>query len=284
MPYTLILCSDMCQLFLNKIGGKRFLISYLKKTKDQALAKWFLLKAGLVEKNTLYCVVLQNGYFPLPLVRGMGGFFFHPQENLVEVLKVKLTKIWDPSYRQRFFSLICPGVCQLQFGFFYLALVSRAFCSWVSVPISYDSLYVPVHLQFGGSGLPCDLKSLIEEKLLGCSDDLQSLYIPDWNLEVLLCATLIQEILHHCFFKYIPPLLFSSPSGLLIQMLTPLLLYFFLCLFEETLNLSLITSFIECFTSVIMHLISDNDVEMLHNYSFLFPGSFITLEPIYYAF
>lgn len=159
-----------------------FLTSDLKKPIGQVLTKWFLLKAGLVEKNTLYCVVLQNGYFSPPFVRGMGGFFFSSLGKPGRALESKSHKnVGPPSSHKRFFSLICPVVCQLQFGFFYPALVSRAFCSWVSAPISCDSLFLPVYLQFGGSVWPNELKPLIEEKLLGCSDDFQSLQTGIWK-------------------------------------------------------------------------------------------------------
>lgn len=94
-----------------------------------------------------------------------------------------------------------PAICQGSVGFLTLVLVSVE----GSAPVSGDFLYLPVFLShLGGSGLPCDLTTLMNTRrfwldtcslfnfLLGWSDNFQSLYVLKWKQEVhiILCSFL----------------------------------------------------------------------------------------------
>lgn len=168
--------------FSIKFGEKNVSNKRFKKTNRLGSNKMVSLEGRSCWKEyTVLCCSSKWLLFS-SLCQRHGGIFFSSLGKPGRALESKSHKnVGPPSSHKRFFSLICPVVCQLQFGFFYPALVSRAFCSWVSAPISCDSLFLPVYLQFGGSAWPNELKPLIEEKLLGCSDDFQSLQTGIWK-------------------------------------------------------------------------------------------------------
>ena len=99
--------------------------------------KRVLLRTGLV--RTEYSGVFQNASFSPPYAGSTRGFFSSIHyENLIELLVVKLTKVWRPlcdwvSLELLFLGLVYtepPAICQLQFRISYPVICSHGgFCS-----------------------------------------------------------------------------------------------------------------------------------------------------------
>lgn len=95
-------------------------------------------------------------------------FFGLHSENLVGLLEVKLTKVWDPTeVGHRSFFLSSWSMLRLQQLVSYLLSILPVvgFQQWFLLLVSCDSRY-PRLCSLQGSGLPCDLSSLRDLRLL----------------------------------------------------------------------------------------------------------------------
>lgn len=132
--------------------------------------------------------VFQKGFFSSLSARSTGGFFSNIYfVNLVELQKVRLTKVWGSSmtgspWNSQHSDLF---MCQLGFRFFCPSTGSHA---WTSALETGGFLYSPVYL--AGSLLPFTHGSselLIYQfcsafHLLGQNDNFQAPYMLHWKL------------------------------------------------------------------------------------------------------
>ena len=181
--------------------------------------------------------VVQNGYsYSLPAGSKRGFVSSSHHEILVELLEVKLKKVWGLPYdwhSLRFLTLILAyieplAICQLQFRFSYPGTGS---CrgSAHSFPalsgIFWFSVSTCLPLQLWGSSLPCDLPSFTSKwnllifvclaflLLLGVSGNFQAAYMPDQTSPFIskwpfiafrnLGSSLISLLVFGCLFNFL---------------------------------------------------------------------------------
>lgn len=114
----------------------------------------------------------QNGYFSLPLLEDKRDFFFFSgvhYEKLVELLKVKLIKVWGPHcdwVPGDFISQVSPNWASNNSW-----TTAQVFLTLVLVPVEVGfcaaklgSPYLPVCLSNLHGGLSCDITSLADRK------------------------------------------------------------------------------------------------------------------------
>ena len=128
------------------------------------------LNSFLISPEGRLCYEEQNAleyfkiFFPSPCQKLEGIFLWYSLWEPGGALGDKTHKYGIPPIIGPlgvFNSQSCPhwasSSCQLKFRFSYPGTGSHgSFCSWVSVPVSCDSLHLPVS-SFGSSGLPYDL-------------------------------------------------------------------------------------------------------------------------------
>lgn len=120
---------------------------------------------GQAFRSTECAGIFQNGPFSCPPPGSLSGFFCAVYcGNLIELLEARLNILWQSPYDWVFHSSVTVQVCLASTG------SHRYFGWWISAPLSYYSLYLPVGLcNLGSSGLLCPTSLRDPKRIVGCS-------------------------------------------------------------------------------------------------------------------
>lgn len=135
-----------------------------------------------------WCGVIQNGSFPLSLAGSQRDFFDIYCENLVELLKVNLMKLWHPlwPFPLEFLTLRVvymepPAIHQLLF-IPWSSYPGTGFCTGVSILVSRDSLHFPVCLSnLWGCGFPCVFPFSVDSRSVVGFSVCWAFYLLGWS-------------------------------------------------------------------------------------------------------